>query len=38
VTYVTQRRRPGEYEVHYIGVKRPHRIFVNQGFTVVGAD
>jgi hypothetical protein len=28
----------GEYEVHYIGVNWPHHIFVNQGFTVVGAD
>jgi hypothetical protein len=28
----------GEYEVHYIGVNWPHHIFVNQNFTVVGAD
>jgi hypothetical protein len=28
----------GEYEVHYIGVSWPHHIFVDQGFTVVGAD
>jgi hypothetical protein len=28
----------GEYEVHYIGVNWPHHIFVNQSFTVVGAD
>jgi hypothetical protein len=28
----------GEYEVHYIGVNWPHHIFVNQGFTVVGAN
>jgi hypothetical protein len=28
----------GEYEVHYIGVNWPHHIFVNQDFTVVGAD
>jgi hypothetical protein len=28
----------GEYEVHYIGVNWPHHIFVNQTFTVVGAD
>jgi hypothetical protein len=27
-----------EYEVHYIGVNWPHHIFVNQSFTVVGAD
>ena len=27
----------GEYEVHYIGVNWPHHIFVDQGFTVVGA-
>jgi hypothetical protein len=24
--------------VHYIGVNWPHHIFVNQDFTVVGAD
>jgi hypothetical protein len=28
----------GEYEVHYIGVNWPHHIFVDQDFTVVGAD
>jgi len=28
----------GEYEVHNIGVKWPHHIFVNQDFKVVGAD
>jgi hypothetical protein len=28
----------GEYEVHYIGVDWPHHIFVNQDFTVVGAE
>jgi hypothetical protein len=28
----------GEYEVHNIGVNWPHHIFVNQSFTVVGAD
>src|ERR1700728_2691957 len=28
----------GEYEVHSIGVNWPHHIFVNQSFTVVGAD
>ncbi|MDQ6789289.1 MAG: hypothetical protein M3075_01295 [Candidatus Dormibacteraeota bacterium] len=28
----------GEYEVHYIGVNWPHHVFVNQDFTVVGAD
>jgi hypothetical protein len=28
----------GEYEVHYIGVNWPHHIFVNDVFTVVGAD
>ncbi len=28
----------GEYEVHYIGVNWPHHVFVNQEFTVVGAD
>ncbi|MCW2548802.1 MAG: hypothetical protein JWN96_3262 [Mycobacterium sp.] len=27
----------GEYEVHYIGVNWPHHVFVNAGFTVVGA-
>jgi membrane-bound inhibitor of C-type lysozyme len=27
-----------EYEVHYIGVNWPHHIFVDQTFTVVGAD
>ena len=28
----------GEYEVHYIGVNWPHHIFVNQAFSVVGAN
>jgi hypothetical protein len=28
----------GEFEVHYIGVNWPHHIFVNQNFTVVGAN
>ena len=28
----------GEYEVHYIGINWPHHIFVNQAFTVVGAN
>jgi hypothetical protein len=28
----------GEYEAHYIGVNWPHHIFVDQAFTVVGAD
>jgi hypothetical protein len=28
----------GEFEVHYIGVNWPHHIFVNQDFTVVGAN
>jgi len=28
----------GEYEVHNIGVKWPHHVFVNQDFKVVGAD
>jgi hypothetical protein len=28
----------GEYEVHYIGVKWPHHVFVNQDFKVVGAE
>jgi hypothetical protein len=28
----------GEYEVHNIGVNWPHHIFVNQSFTVMGAD
>jgi hypothetical protein len=28
----------GAYEVHYIGVNWPHHIFVNQDFTVAGAD
>jgi hypothetical protein len=27
-----------EYEVHYIGVNWPHHIFVDQDFTVVGAE
>jgi hypothetical protein len=28
----------GEYEAHYIGVNWPHHIFVDQSFTVVGAE
>ncbi|HTF11044.1 MAG TPA: PepSY domain-containing protein [Asanoa sp.] len=28
----------GEYEVHYIGVNWPHHIFVDQTFTVTGAN
>jgi hypothetical protein len=28
----------GEYNVHYIGVNWPHHVFVNQNFTVVGAE
>jgi hypothetical protein len=28
----------GEYEVHYIGVNWPHHIFVDQDFTVLGAN
>jgi hypothetical protein len=28
----------GDYEVHYIGVNWPHHVFVNQDFTVIGAD
>ena len=28
----------GEYEVHNIGVRWPHHIFVDRDFTVVGAD
>jgi hypothetical protein len=28
----------GEYNVHYIGVNWPHHVFVNQDFTVVGAE
>jgi hypothetical protein len=28
----------GEYEVHYIGVNWPHHIFVDQSFTVTGAN
>jgi hypothetical protein len=28
----------GEYEVHYIGVNWPHHVFVDQNFTVVGAN
>jgi hypothetical protein len=28
----------GEYEVHNIGVSWPHHVFVNQEFTVVGAN
>jgi hypothetical protein len=28
----------GEYEVHNVGVNWPHHIFVNQDFTVMGAN
>jgi hypothetical protein len=28
----------GEYEVHNIGVNWPHHIFVNEEFTVIGAE
>jgi hypothetical protein len=28
----------GEYEVHYIGVNWPHHVFVDQNFTVAGAE
>jgi hypothetical protein len=28
----------GQYEVHYLGVSWPHHIFVDQGFTVIGAN
>jgi hypothetical protein len=28
----------GEYEVHTIGVNWPHHVFVDQNFTVVGAN
>jgi hypothetical protein len=28
----------GEYNVHVIGVNWPHHVFVDQGFTVVGAE
>jgi hypothetical protein len=28
----------GQYEVHYIGVNWPHHVFVNQAFSVVGAN
>jgi hypothetical protein len=28
----------GEYEVHNIGVNWPHHVFVNQDFTVMGAN
>ena len=28
----------GEYDVHYIGVNWPHHVFVNQDFTVIGAE
>jgi hypothetical protein len=37
-------RRPGvklsngEYEVHDIGVDRPHHVFVDESFKVAGAD
>jgi hypothetical protein len=28
----------GDYNVHYIGVNWPHHVFVNQNFTVIGAE
>jgi hypothetical protein len=28
----------GDYNVHYIGVNWPHHVFVNQDFTVIGAE
>ncbi len=28
----------GDYNVHYIGVNWPHHIFLNQDFTVIGAE
>jgi hypothetical protein len=28
----------GEYEVHNIGINWPHHVFLNQDFTVIGAD
>jgi hypothetical protein len=28
----------GEYNVHIIGVKWPHHVFVNHDFQVVGAE
>jgi hypothetical protein len=28
----------GEYNVHMIGLKWPHHVFVNQNFRVVGAE
>ena len=28
----------GEYNVHYIGVNRPHHVFLNQDFVVIGAE
>ena len=28
----------GEYEVHNIGVNWPHHVFVDQAFSVVGAN
>ena len=28
----------GEYNVHYIGVNWPHHVFLNQDFTVIGAE
>jgi hypothetical protein len=28
----------GQYNVHIIGVNWPHHVFVNQAFTVVGAE
>ena len=28
----------GDYEVHNIGVNWPHHVFVNQDFTVIGAN
>lgn len=28
----------GDYNVHFIGVNWPHHVFVNQSFTVIGAE
>jgi hypothetical protein len=28
----------GDYNVHYIGVNWPHHVFLNQDFTVIGAE
>jgi hypothetical protein len=28
----------GDYNVHYIGVNWPHHVFLNQDFTVMGAE